>query len=96
MSNDACFIGMPSSVGPVAILGLWAAMLRAAIVGPPMAKYYEALVFSVPRILNWRRKSVVWLPAWGNLLVACRCNCGRCNCGCCKKWWKDCPGPRRH
>ena len=27
MSSDACFMGMPSRVGPVAILGLWAAMV---------------------------------------------------------------------
>jgi hypothetical protein len=50
---------MPSSVGPVAIFGLWAAMLGAAIVKPPMAKYSEALVFYVPRMSNWCRKSVV-------------------------------------
>jgi hypothetical protein len=38
VSSDACFMGMPRRVGPVAILGPWTAMLRAAIVGALMAR----------------------------------------------------------
>jgi len=56
VSNDACFMGMPSRVGPVAILGLWAAMLGAAIVGPLVAGRSVVLVSSAPGRSNWRRR----------------------------------------
>lgn len=54
MSNDACFMGMPSRVGPVAILGLWAAMVGAAIVGPLVAGKSGVLVSSGLGRSNWR------------------------------------------
>ena len=53
MSSDACFMGMPSRVGPVAILGLWAAMLDAALVGPLVASNFRVLVSSVPEVSDW-------------------------------------------
>jgi hypothetical protein len=43
VSSDACFMGMPSRVGPVAIWGLWAAMVNA----PKMSDWDRGVLIGI-------------------------------------------------
>jgi hypothetical protein len=61
VSSDTCFNGMPSSVGPVAILGLWSAMLGAAIVRPLEASKCGNIVFTAPNQSGKRLGALVSL-----------------------------------